>query len=130
LKLLIKNISGSDIFMDFYGGTIIAGETIDLSETDLFMDEICESQELKDLITNAELEAYNEDGVLTIKDALRHLQNHTALQNEENERYQYREDEKVILGRNTQLRIEGRALDLLENSEIDMQEGSDIVIII
>ena len=116
--------------MDFYGGTIIAGETIDLSETDLFMDEICESQELKDLITNAELEAYNEDGVLTIKDALRHLQNHTALQNEENERYQYREDEKVILGRNTQLRIEGRALDLLENSEIDMQEGSDIVIII
>ncbi len=128
MKLSIKNISGSDIFLDFYGGTILNTATINLSDTDLFMDEICESQELKDLITNAELEAYNEDGVLTIKDALRHLQNHTALQNEENERYQYREDEKVILGRNTQLRIEGRALNLLENSEIDMQEGSDIII--
>ena len=124
----IKNVSGNDIFMEFYGGLIENNEFIDFEDSDLEHDDLTQATELHSLITQLKVETYLNGAKMSVSDAMRHLTPHSAFKDAENERYLISEGKNVTVDRHTQVRIMGRPIIVEANADLTLEEGADIIV--
>lgn len=124
-----NNVSGA-FFIDSLGFTLTIGygELYQIDEEFDYDDDLCDNEELINLVKNSTLILFLDDRELLPSEGMEWLTKQNYLEDQENERWMYSENSVNVIESFTQLRITGRPLTLHDGATLTLEEGADLII--
>ena len=125
--IILWNISGVKQHIEDLGADFAPDEKVELAEY-YEIDELHNSEDLKQAIKDEAFVLMDHSGMLSIEDALDAITIESLYEDTQNEKWLYEEGSATRVIKYTQLHITGRPLVLEEGAVLELEEGADIII--